>query len=45
MGQELTIGGAKYKSLREGYILASVNANANRTAVAVQGFLVVNTLA
>lgn len=42
---ELTIGGAKYKSLREGYILASVNANANRTAVAVQGFLVVNTLA
>ncbi|MCJ1462728.1 hypothetical protein MMC07_001331 [Pseudocyphellaria aurata] len=41
---ELTIGGAKYKSLRDGFILASVNANANRTAVAVQGFLVENTL-
>lgn len=42
--QELSIGGAKYKALRDGFILASVNANANRTAVAVQGFLVVNTL-
>lgn len=38
------MGGTKYTSLSDGYILASVNANANRTAVAVQGFLVVNIL-
>ena len=42
--QEINIGGAKSHQLNAGYILASVNANQNRTAVAVQGWLVQNDL-
>ena len=42
--QEINIGGAKYQQLANGYILASLNANANGTAVTVQRYLVENML-
>ena len=42
--QEIDIGGgAEYQSLRDGYILASINPNAQQTEVAVHGYLVENT--
>jgi hypothetical protein len=43
--QEININGTKYEQLNDGYILASVNPNANRTIVTVMGYLVENTLA
>lgn len=35
-------GGDRYKALRNGFIIAAVNPNANRTLVQVQGYLVEN---
>ncbi|KAK5089452.1 hypothetical protein LTR70_005965 [Exophiala xenobiotica] len=42
---EINVGGTKYQSLVDDFILASVNANTDRSKVNVQGFLVQNTLA
>ena len=39
---EMNINGTKYEQLRDGYILASVVPNANRTIVMVEGYLVEN---
>jgi len=43
--QEINIDGTKYEQLNNGYILASVNPNANRAIVTVMGYLVENTVA
>lgn len=41
--QEINIGGGtNYTTLRNGYIMASINPNANQTEVAVHGYLVEN---
>jgi hypothetical protein len=42
--QQIHVGGAKYKQLNDGYVLATVNSNKNRNAVVVQGFLVENLI-
>jgi hypothetical protein len=41
--QEIDIGGGdKYKSLRDGFIMATVNAAADRKSASVMGYLVQN---
>ncbi len=42
--QVINVGGDRYKILRDSFILASVNPNANKTAVNVRGYAVTNNL-
>jgi len=41
---QIYVGGAKYKQLNDGNVLATVNSNKNRAVVAVEGFLVENLI-
>jgi hypothetical protein len=42
--QQIYVGGAKYKQLNDGYVLATVNSNKDSTAAAAQRFLVENRI-